>query len=694
MRKNLQRLLITILVSTLALPALVFQSHALAAFGQPPIIDSPVLVAMQAAKAGDMITVIVTMRQQANLNQFPGLDRAGQQEALIRGLQATAAASQASLNAFLNLRRGQGLVDQTTSFWIFNGQSVSATSSVIQELAARPDVAEISTDAIDILPAAVPEANLVSINAPALWSMGYSGQGVVVSNLDSGVSLDNPDIAARWRGGSNSWYDPYRQHPTSPIDLSGHGTWTMGVMVAGDASGASIGVAPQAQWIAARIFNDQGSSTKTAIHQAFQWLLDPDGNPSTPDAPQVVNNSWTMSNPGCDLSFQLDLQSLRAAGILPVFAAGNFGPSVSTSASPANYPEALAVGAVDNNGAIYAYGSRGPSACGEVSTIYPDLVAPGVNIRTADLYGMYTSQTGTSLSAPHVAGGLALLLSAFPSLSASHQQSALINSAVDLGDPGPDNTFGYGKLDLLAAYQWLQVNPNPTSTPTPTATATPTPTPTPTPTATTTPDSIFSDGFEMGNFNAWTSTTTGGGKLSVMTGAALAGVYGMQAQISSTTPIYVVDSSPAAEASYHARFYFSPNSVSIGKGKIHDLVTGMNANNSVIFRLQIQYTSGNYQIRAVGLNNNGKTVPTTWYSISNASHPVEIAWQAATTQTGTNGSLSLYLDGLLKETRSGLANGNYRLEQIQLGPQGLSTGISGIEYFDAFNSTRTRLIGP
>ncbi len=163
-------------------------------------------------------------------------------------------------------------------FGSFNGLSITAAPSVVQELVARPDVAQISGDAIEVSPAASPEANLSSVNAPALWSMGYYGQGVVVANLDTGVSLDNPDLAARWRGGSNSWYDPYGQHPFSPTDLTGHGTATMGVILAGDASGSSIGVAPLAQWIAARIFNDQDGSTKTAIHQAFQWVLDPDGN--------------------------------------------------------------------------------------------------------------------------------------------------------------------------------------------------------------------------------------------------------------------------------------------------------------------------------------------------------------------------------------------------------------------------------
>ncbi len=99
-------------------------------------------------------------------------------------------------------------------------------------------------------------------------------------------------------------------------------------------------------------------------------------------------------------------------------------------------------------------------------------------------------------------------------------------------------------------------------------------------------------------------------------------------------------------------------------------------------------------MRAVELNNNNKTSATSWYTISNAGHALEVAWQAATTQKGTDGLLSLWIDGQLKGSLTGLANGAYRLEQVQLGPQGLSTGISGTEYYDAFSSTRTTLIGP
>ena len=440
---------------------------------------------------GQMTTAIVTMRDQADLSRIPGADRAARQQGIIRALQAHANASQKQIQGFLKAREAQGLVSQTTSFWVFNGLSVTAAAEVFQDLAARDDVATITPDAIQVTPvalhaAAAPEPNLSVIHAQALWDLGWRGQNVVVANMDSGVDVSHPDLTGRWRGGSNSWYDPYGQHPTTPTDLSGHGTWTMGVMVGGDAGGTSVGVAPAAQWIAVKIFNDRGRSTATAIHLGYQWLMDPDGNPGTPDAPAVVNNSWTFSSPGCNLEFELDLESLVAIGIVPVFAAGNFGPDPATGASPANNPAAFAVGATDSSDQIYVYSSGGPSACGETQTIYPEIVAPGVNIRTTDLYGIYSAATGTSLAAPHVAGGLALLLSAFPNLTADQQVAALTGAAADLGPVGADNTFGNGRLDLQAAYNWLagggaSATPSPAPTAAPTATAAPTFTPTPTP---------------------------------------------------------------------------------------------------------------------------------------------------------------------------------------------------------------------
>jgi subtilisin family serine protease len=450
-------------------------------------VDSSVQVILDNSAPGDMLTVIVMLDKQADLSRVNGVGRAARLQGVIQALQATANLTQGRLTGLLNTYRSQGQVESFTPLWVFNSFSVTATVEVINTLVQDPDVYSVTPDNIQIVPTyGTPEANISLINAPALWDQGITGQGVVVASMDSGVDVSHPDLSSRWRGGSNSWYDPYGQHAT-PVDLSGHGTWTTGIMVGGDAGGTSIGVAPDAQWIAAKIFNDAGSSTATAIHQSFQWLLDPDGNPNTADAPQVVNNSWTYANPGCYLDFEPDLESLRAAGILPVFAAGNGGPSSNTSYSPSNNPAAFAVGAVDNNDQIYAYSSRGPSTCGGSTGPFPEMVAPGVNVRTTELYGLYATETGTSLAAPHVAGGLALLLSAYPNLDSGMQEQALINTAVDLGASSPDDEFGYGRLDLFSAFNWAASAPTSTPPP-PTATTVPTDTPTLTPTLTDAPN--------------------------------------------------------------------------------------------------------------------------------------------------------------------------------------------------------------
>jgi subtilisin family serine protease len=448
---------ITVLVSTflLALLGLGFGAGGLAAM--------PIRATDPPQPSAPMVDVTVVLKAQEDLTAIRGSTRASRLENVVQALQQRATASQQPVLELLARLQREGKVSRVAPLWIFNGIEVRATPAAIDQLAARADVQSVEPDRrivpLGVSPTATsPEPNLSLVNAPALWSLGDRGQGVVVATMDSGVDVTQPDLAARWRGGTNSWYDPYGQHPTTPTDVNGHGTQTMGVIVGGDAGGSSIGMAPDASWIAVKIFNDQGTATASAIHMGFQWLLDPDGNPATADAPNVVSNSWAMSNGGCNLDFQLDLRSLRAAGILPIFAAGNSGPASGTSVSPANYPEAFAVGATDNADTAYSGSSRGPSSCD--GSVYPELGAPGVDVRTSDLYGTWTTASGTSLAAPHVGGALALLLNAFPNISVERQESALESSAIDLGAPGPDDTFGFGRLDVLAAYNWLASAPD------------------------------------------------------------------------------------------------------------------------------------------------------------------------------------------------------------------------------------------
>jgi subtilisin family serine protease len=413
---------------------------------------------LAAAAPAQLVDVIVQLNSQADLSGLPIGRRAERLSAVTRTLRSHAAHAQRGLLQLVGQRRASRLVADTEPLWISNAVRLRAVPSVITELAARPEVREIRPNVVITAPGpnragALAEPNLTRVNAPALWDQGYRGRGIVVANLDTGVDGTHPDLAARWRGGTNSWYDPSGQHPATPTDVNGHGTLTMGIMVGGDAGGSAIGVAPDARWIAAKIFDDRGRSSAARIHRSFQWLLDPDGDPATPDAPHVVSNSWNLSSGGCNLEFQPDLQSLRAAGILPVFSVGNDGPLAGSVASPANNPAAFAVGGSDNDDGLDPYSSRGPSPC--AGSVAPAITAPGVDVRSSDTGGGYAVATGTSLSAPHAAGALALLLSACGALSAGRQQAALEHGARDLGPPGLDAGSGHGRLDVAAAYEWL-----------------------------------------------------------------------------------------------------------------------------------------------------------------------------------------------------------------------------------------------
>lgn len=412
-------------------------------------LSADLRTALATTPPGERLRVVVTLR---------GVEP--DRSAVVSTLRDVARTARSGLMRTLATARSAGNAGRATPLWIANAVSVPATPGLIRALAARTDVASIRPDSIVVTPAATPEATIQAIGAPTVWASGTDGGGVVVASLDSGVDATHPDFAAAFRGAPGDWYDPYGQHTTTPVDLTGHGTGTMGVIVGGDAGGTSIGVAPGATWIAARIWNDAGSSSLTAIHQAFQWVLDPDGDPGTADTPDIVNLSWSLGTaPGCDLSLQPDLQALRAAGMLPVVAAGNFGPGTGSSVSPANYPEAFAVGGVNATDGIWSGSGRGPTTCGGSTGVYPEVVAPAVNVRSTDRFGLYQTITGTSIAAPHVAGAAALLLSAHPGASPTALTDAMTASALDLGAAGPDDLYGFGRLDVAAAAAWLETHP-------------------------------------------------------------------------------------------------------------------------------------------------------------------------------------------------------------------------------------------
>ncbi|MFM9142757.1 MAG: S8 family serine peptidase [Bacteroidota bacterium] len=314
------------------------------------------------------------------------------------------------------------------------------------------------------------EPGLRTTQAPMMWARGYRGRGRLGMNIDTGVWGSHPALAGRWKGlqvpASQAWLGT----GNSPTDCGGgtpHGTHVMGTMVGMDPQTQdTVGMAVRSQWIAAGALCAGGSTTA-----AFQWALDPDGNPNTTtDVPDVINNSWggsTQDSSQCNSPTYLPLfNALSAAGLAVVFSAGNSGSGLSTITSPKNIninevnvfcTGNVSVGA-NGNLSIAPSSSRGPSICLSTDSsllIKPELVAPGTGIRSTGNNGAYLSLTGTSMASPHVSGAVLLLKEAFPNLPGSTILRGLYQSGQDLGTPGEDNTFGNGFLQVDSAFRYL-----------------------------------------------------------------------------------------------------------------------------------------------------------------------------------------------------------------------------------------------
>ena len=389
-------------------------------------------------------------------------------------LTAVADASQAGLVKELDAAG----TDYET-FWISNRILVRAgTDALATSLAASPEVTRISAptrydlvepverDKSGARGTQAVEWGLQAINADDAWGLGYTGQGVTVANIDSGVQGDHPALAPHYRGlqADGSVVDDYNWFDSSnacagdsPCDTDGHGSHTMGTMVGDDGAGNQIGVAPGADWIAA---NGCATCSDADLLESGQWILAPtkvDGtDPDPSKRPEVVNNSWGLNASGAIDDFMAEeIAAWEAAGIFGTWSAGNKGPACRSTSSPGANEATYAVGAFDSSGAIASFSSRGP---GENDGMKPNISAPGVNVRSSLPGDGYGSYSGTSMAAPHLAGAVAVLWGAAPSLvgQIEETQALLDAAAVDVDDTtcggtaDDNNVWGEGKLDVMA----------------------------------------------------------------------------------------------------------------------------------------------------------------------------------------------------------------------------------------------------
>lgn len=402
--------------------------------------------------------------------------RSAKVSAMRDGLISNAQTSQRAVFDALNTAGGaskDGAFTKSESLWVTNQVYVQgATKALITQLSALPDVQSVTDEKIfpltyPVMTTAAVAATMATttaqwgvtrINAPAVWDKGYTGTNVVVGVIDTGALYTHTAISGSYRGNSYGWFDPEGKSLT-PYDVNGHGTHVVGTI----AGANGMGVAPDAKWIMCKGCRADGCWASDLL-MCFQFMLCPtlpDGTkPDCTKLAKIVNNSWGGGQG--DATFNDVMLKWRAAGIIPVVAAGNTGSTCGTITTPGDYPNVISVGATDVNDKLASFSSKGPTVGG---LLKPDISAPGSLV----LSSCYTSTTavcfksGTSMAAPHVSGAIALLLSAKPGLSfdailkliQTRAITASLSKATGYTCAGtadavfPNNQYGYGRIDIL-----------------------------------------------------------------------------------------------------------------------------------------------------------------------------------------------------------------------------------------------------
>ena len=407
-------------------------------------------------------------------------------KAVIAQLSQTAIESQNGILDWLEEEKESGNVKNYEGFYIINAIHLKAKANLIEKLASYPKVDKIdinqkiqAENPVDKQPSKVEsdrdeiEWNLKNIGADLAWNQGIRGQGVTVGIMDSAVDANHPALKRKFKGydqssdgvnfNDSNYFDAIqgKQDTSGVLDMA-HGSHCTGIVLGSELNSNGeefnrIGVAPDAQWINARIFDSNYKNVEqSSFIKAAEWMLAPGNDPSK--APQIINNSWGGSQYLTDTWFKSTVDRWRQAHILPVFAAGNQMPGESLPGEssiviPASYPESFAVGAVDIMGNLASFSKRGPSLF-DTSLIKPEISAPGVKVRSS-IKDTYAYMSGTSMAAPHVAGVAALVKSAKQNLDDREIQKILEETATPRTDSyyktTPNNGYGYGIVNAYAA---------------------------------------------------------------------------------------------------------------------------------------------------------------------------------------------------------------------------------------------------
>jgi serine protease AprX len=457
-------------------------------------------VVLKKAETNATVEFVAVLKQQADVSAADNLNIKEEKTTFVyNSLKAAAEHSQGEITNLLTKSKAT-----FHSFWVVNCVVITADVKTLEEVANLASVESIIENGKYVVSKTIPsEANaapagpaavewgIALTKADQVWALGYKGQGVIVAGEDTGYDWTHPCLKKQYRGWDGSkadhnynWHDIVTSgggtcgaNLKEPCDDNNHGTHTMGTMVGDDGGDNQIGMAPGARWIGCRNMN-AGVGTLSSYIECFEFFLAPTDltgkNADPSKSPHVINNSWGCpTKEGCNSSnfatMETVVNNLRAAGIVVVVSAGNDGKDPNTGqlvCSSVNSPAAIftgsfTVGSTTNADLASSFSSRGPVTNYGTSKISPDISAPGSSIRSCFPNNKYSTISGTSMAGPHVTGLVALIISANPGLAGKIatiediiQKTAVKLYSSDCGSGAtaiPNNTFGYGRIDALAA---------------------------------------------------------------------------------------------------------------------------------------------------------------------------------------------------------------------------------------------------
>ena len=457
----------------------------------------------------EKIEVIVLMKAQYDRTQLNRRaefchTRAQRRDFVVNELKAFAEASQHDLRQRLAEMQQKGLVSEPKTLWSANALYFSATKAVIFDLSQRNDIELIGLDHKEnLIPeteAARPSStlrettpNIFQVNADKVWELGYTGEGVVVAVVDSGVNYDHLDLADHlWDGGEAFPHHGYDivNDDDDPMDDKGHGTHCAGTVLGDGTAGSLTGMAPEATLMCVKSIDAEGFGGSANIAGGMEWSVE--------HGCDLISMSLGMVNaeiPDREV-LRRSCVSILDAGIVAAVCAGNEGhiqfycPVPNNIRVPASCPPpyldpdqlenpgdlscVIAVGAVDSNDEAAYFSSHGPvtwtnTEFGDyayepgIGLIRPDLCAPGVAIKSLDYLTTdgYCNMDGTSQATPCLAGVVALMLQKNPELLPADICRILEETSVKLTEH-KSNVTGIGHIDALAAIEqvpaWDKVN--------------------------------------------------------------------------------------------------------------------------------------------------------------------------------------------------------------------------------------------